>query len=627
MLALALFGCGDDDVASDAAPDVRVPIAIEAPIPPAPPDFGECLPGYHGGGQAPCRAYDEGPTTCPSGEAHFPGEPGCVRIGSECPKDGWPAGVDETAIHVRLNATGGDGTRTRPYGSVDEALEAASPGATIALHTGLYGGASIRKPVEIVGACSLRTGIGRVIVAADDVVLRDLFVNSTTNQGILLNEGASARVEEVAILDSIGGIAIDRAASVVARTLVVRRTLGGNALDGDCIELVEGASIDVERAVLEGCVRSAVLGSTDTRTTLSRVHVQGGEVGRGVQVEDGVLEARGLSIAGVNGVAILAQGTSMTLDQIEISDVHRELVDGDEVARGIAVQDGADVILLRSSIRGTPEIGVAVDRSGSSARIGDAAFDVGGLRGIAVQRGGTVAIERATIRGSTEFALMATDAGRALMRDVIAYGAGGDGAGIRSQLRSVVVLERVELTGFGSSGAAALVSSLSATDLSVHDMMANEAGYAHGVVAQHSRITLMRTAIDETFEAGVMVRGNTASLEATDLDVRTARALVCPDPSCRGGIGVVAVEGARASVDRFAITAPALCGALLAFDASLELHRGIIDTAPFGVCVQVPGYDLTRLSDDVQFVGVDAPLATTDLPVPDPYAELEGSPP
>ena len=70
-----------------------------------------------GDGPAWCEPWPGGaPEDCGADEAHFPGEPGCVRVGSACPAGGLPEGLpsDRPVVYVRAAATGGDGTVASP---------------------------------------------------------------------------------------------------------------------------------------------------------------------------------------------------------------------------------------------------------------------------------------------------------------------------------------------------------------------------------------------------------------------------------------------------------------------------------------------------------------------------------
>ena len=51
---------------------------------------------------------------------------------------------------------------------------------------------------------------------------------------------------------------------------------------------------------------------------------------------------------------------------------------------------------------------------------------------------------------------------------------------------------------------------------------------------------------------------------------------------------------------------------------SLDAMNGLVTRAEIGACVQVPGYDLARISTDVEYRDNGSNLDTTTLPVPPP---------
>src|SRR5262245_48240963 len=111
-MALVVAGAtacgGGSDGGADAAVDAPV---VSTPTPPAPPEapapatLTPCPMGWReiapaGPDEvATCDPWPVGgPLDCPSiDEAHFPGEPGCSRIGTACPAGEWaddlPAGA------------------------------------------------------------------------------------------------------------------------------------------------------------------------------------------------------------------------------------------------------------------------------------------------------------------------------------------------------------------------------------------------------------------------------------------------------------------------------------------------------------------------------------------------------
>ena len=119
VCASVIAGCGDAaPVATDAGADAAAPIDAGpdsgpmwiGPVAPEAPRFASCPAGWRpitsaegivvgcdpwpASGRATCTAPDE---------AHFPGEPGCVRVGSACPAGEFPEGLPggATVVYVR----------------------------------------------------------------------------------------------------------------------------------------------------------------------------------------------------------------------------------------------------------------------------------------------------------------------------------------------------------------------------------------------------------------------------------------------------------------------------------------------------------------------------------------------
>jgi hypothetical protein len=77
-------------------------------------------------------------------------------------------------------------------------------------------------------------------------------------------------------------------------------------------------------------------------------------------------------------------------------------------------------------------------------------------------------------------------------------------------------------------------------------------------------------------------------------------------------------------VDGFVIRDADLCGVQLAGESSLDLRDGLVSEAEIGACIQVDGYDLSRLMEDVVYRDNTVNADTTMLPVPDPSAPISG---
>lgn len=84
-----------------------------------------------------------------------------------------------------------------------------------------------------------------------------------------------------------------------------------------------------------------------------------------------------------------------------------------------------------------------------------------------------------------------------------------------------------------------------------------------------------------------------------------------------GGCGITAFDDGAISLYRFRSTDNDLCGVMIAPRSSITLAEGEIARNPIGANVQVPDYDLSRLSDDVRYVDNDRNYDGAALPVPD----------
>ena len=133
-----------------------------------------------------------------------------------------------------------------------------------------------------------------------------------------------------------------------------------------------------------------------------------------------------------------------------------------------------------------------------------------------------------------------------------------------------------------------------------------------------------------------MAQRTLASL-ARCLCVRGARSVVsvvgsvdsasrCPPGACTGdsgGFGLAANFGGTIVATRFTIAGATICGVLVGGDAGdiartgLDLSSGVIERSAVGACVQVDGFDLSRLRRDVQYRNVGLPTQATMYTLPE----------
>lgn len=215
------------------------------------PPASQCAPGWIASPGGWCEPVL--PTsTCAKGSMEVIGKTSCQTIGSCGTGTYGEIQTSNATIFVDQAYTGAlsDGSATQPFVSIGEALQAASPGAQIAIAAGDYQeDLVIDKQVVVEGRCPQMvkiTGQGInstavVEVANVDVVLRGLTVSGPKG-GIQVTQGKAA--VEVVVVEGCGRTGISAFSG--AAVLVKGSLVADNA--------VHGVHINGSTAVLEGSV-------------------------------------------------------------------------------------------------------------------------------------------------------------------------------------------------------------------------------------------------------------------------------------------------------------------------------------------------------------------------------------
>lgn len=624
---LAACGGPESDTAGDAGladggndaalsrPDI--PWFTEGVPPIAPPALTPCPEGWREiapaepGDVATCDPYPEGGALeCPLGHAHFPGEPGCAPVGSPCPAGDWAEGLadDGTVLFVRAGASGGDGTRTRPFGTIADAMAAARDGSTIALAKGRYAErvALARLGTIVRGACSAETVVthvgssASVEIAAPRTTVRDIAIADNDDAGIFVHgTSTDATIDGILVSNARSvGISVQGGANLVARSLVVRGTREHESGElGIGLHVERGASVELSRAVIE------------------RNHMFGVYAVAGAHVVLRDIVVRDTSPRRRDGLF----GRGIQIDRASIAEVSKFLVELNHEIGIMVWAEGSVLSLSDGVVRDTRP---------------DPTFGTNG-RGLVVQgRDVTAAVTRVVFERNTDIGVMVTQPSTHLaMSDVVirdtqprpADGQSGRGIELHtdaSMQATRLVLERNHQIALFAAGESTHVVM---TDAIVRDTMPDAAfGYGGGgLQAQDgAAVELASVLIDRSHEIGLSAFREGTTLVATDVVVRDTRPRACAETTCRGfgaGMGGVSHMGTL-HLTRFLITRSALCGLQIAYDGQVDLRAGEISENEFGVCLQVDGYDVARLSDAVVYRDNGAPLAATTLPVPEPIA-------
>ncbi len=541
-------------------------------------------------------------TDCAFDAVHLPGTADCVRLGSACAVDGWPADLPpgRALVYVDDDATaGGDGSdRTRAFRSITAAIAAAPDGALIAIATGRYDeDLVVARGLELRGACvdGTRLTSSRPSTTAEELGVIEVHDGSVRNLSIAdparfgLVVRGDATVEEVVI----DGAEVEDV-WVASGTLTLRGAalrhgrVDADGLFGRGLELGPGSSASVERAAIEDDEDDGVFVDVDGRIELSDV-----VIARTRPLADGRF-GDGLRIS---------RHASATLARVVVTESHDQ---------GIFVDQGAHLV-------------------GDDLLVSDTVPRAGPLLGYGLEifADATVTLHRARFARNSNSSIILADRALLELTDSVVDGTlplddGQFGIGLQAMLGAHAVLSRVLLEG---NHAAAIFVDMGAV-LDASDLVVLRTGtdahgnYGVGVWFQDDTVgTITRARIEASHVAAIGALWR-ARVTATDVDVVGVER-ACFEEGCdppRGGFGVSAHFGATLEVQRFAIAGAAQCGAVVGEDwmgpTGLDLADGTITGAPIGACVQIPGYDTERLHRRVRFVDVEVPLQATSYALP-----------
>lgn len=653
------------------APDVAPPAAVAPPVLTCPSGWREVPPDPAvPGSPAVCDAWPAaGRAACDAtaGLAHFPGEPGCARIGTACAADGWPTDLPagRPVLHVRAGAAaGGDGSRAAPFARIADAIAAARggpPGAVIALAVGRHAEeVTVPAGVAIWGACASDTVVvgsyddiaATLRPAGPGVEIRNVRV-AGDRPGIRVGPGASAHVEDV-IVDAVLGNGIwVSGGDLTARSILVRETRprrsdarGGYGLD------VSAGTADVTRAIFDRSTQRAV-GSNAVLTLrdaalLDTRPLADDAWGHGLSIQGGTALAERLTIERNQDFGVwVVDGGALTLRDAVVRDTEPRGTD-DQLGQGASVGAGGSMTLERVLLQSNHTAGAEAVEAGTRMTLRDVVVrDTQPQRssnelgyGLSCDRGATVdaarlAIERNHHGGVTSGACT-LDLSDLAVRDTqprAGDGAGGEGvaltAGARATIRRVLS-ERNRRNAIYALGAG--------TTLLLEDATLRETGWEEStrragrglLVNGGAGVEARRAHVDGAYSAGFHVDdvGSRLVLE----DARVERVMRAPE-STQGE--AIYVEGGRAEVDRFVARELAGFGAvarigagvepcsephLVLRDASIERVAHYHAIASFGGCLALErfvgrgayGYGLSNLGARSQMWITDALVEDTE---------------
>jgi hypothetical protein len=367
------FGCGSDDEPapviqpppSDCAPDawrsddgacVSAGLPADMPCPPGEwlRDDGTCIPAgvpSDGCGEGFAHDGDRGcepilpSTACPPGLMAVPGDSRCREV-APCAAGTWgdiPIEPDNEYVDASYAGMDSDGSALKPWTSIQAAVDAAAPGAIIAIAAASYveDVTVSGKPVRLWGVCPALVevvGTGtelaavQVLANADATEVRSLAIRGDAI-GVVLTSSLGALLERVWVHDNAGhGVDVAQLGSITLRGTLVEQNH----------EI--GVAINSSNATLEASV---------VRNTQANVQ---GLRGRGVNAQSATgapssLLLRGTLIEQSHEMGVAIDGSDATL---EASVVRNVQPDGQGFGgRGVIVQSTTGApssLLLRTSL-------------------------------------------------------------------------------------------------------------------------------------------------------------------------------------------------------------------------------------------------------------------------------------
>ena len=570
-------------------------------------------------GVVTCDPWPEGgPHECAEDEAHFPGEPGCTRIGTECPDGNWAEDLpdDGPILYVLAGApAGGEGTQESPFGSINEALDIAEEGTIVALSKGTFDEAvRLRNGITLWGACVAETVVtcstpssefGTVSVGGIDVRVRNLTIGGG-RPGVLVRGAISysITIEDTLISNARRFGLYVASGSLTGSNVIVRdtRPLESDGQKGVGLQAQDEAQVTLSRTVFERNRRSAVYawGENTTvrltdllaRDTLSRE--DDGTGGNGltllegahVEVERGVFE-RNREF----GVGATDEGTTLVLTDVLVRDTsYRE---SDRFGgNGVATMLGATATFRRCVFERNSEIGVAVAFSPTSVEMWDvvvrdtrhAERDGTGGVGLQVSHGAGATVDRAVFDRNVMDGVHARDPDTTLgMANVLVrYTTGREhdgefGRGIGVEAGAGVVVSVASIDGNCSSGIGVVDTNttLSFTDVVVRDTRGQilDGKFGRGLeVFGGAHAEAVRSLFLRNREAGVVAGGAETTLVIADIVVGDTRS---GGEEGQFGYGLLAQAGAHVYATRSLVQRNQEAGLVAADDGTEMVVEGI----------------------------------------------------
>lgn len=487
--------------------------------------------------------------------------------------------------------------------------------------------------------------LGGASLVAEHVAVRGVQqISEGFGRGFIVVQDAQVEIRrsEVAGNDGVG-ISSESSGQVLAEDVVVRDN-GPSASDGGTgVSVSSEATAEVRRAAIERNVAAGVLAQYGGVATVSDAVIRETEQdlfeqgGHGLAALAGTVRAERVWVARNRnfGATGSEPGGLLELSDAVVTETQPDgatgvgLVTADEggaVARRVLIADNTLAGLV-ATLNATLDARDVTVRD-TAAPVEDS-FGVG-----AMLDSSDATLERVAISGSSGFGVSITG-GTATLTDLTVRDTGPDREGelgigltVREGGEATVRRTRIEGSrGIGmyvwKEGSVATVEDLAVLDTASEASTGKLGQGVHvqsGGVLEGSRVRVARCR-----SMGIASSGAGSQVRLSELTVERIRPSACAEDTCpeqSGAHGMISITGSTFTAERFRQSEAALCGTFVAEGAILELRRGAVEDNPIGACVQVDGYDVSRLEEGVVFRDNDINLDATELPLPEPAPAL-----
>ncbi|MFT3769593.1 MAG: right-handed parallel beta-helix repeat-containing protein [Minicystis sp.] len=523
---------------------------------------GACAPGEIAAGGGACTAAGVSPgacgvgflpdedgcdavlpaAPCPPGQMALPGETMCHGV-ADCAPGPWGAiPIDAATQYVDGAYTGtmSDGHMATPWKTVKAAIQAAAPGAVVAVAAGTYGEDVVitGKPVKLWGACPSLTRITGTGAASGAISIFGVKASQAEVHMLAVGGGAT-----------LDGIVVSGAKDVSIEDVWVHDT-GAHGIA--IVDDLGPTAASVSRSLVEAAREAGVIASGATAHVLGTVvrdtqHLAGAAWTAGVAAlrapvtaRESTLAVEGSVVTANVGVGVFVRGSTATIDGSVVENTMAG--NASEWGEGVHVQhDGSErgalsmtASLLRRNRRiGLSASGADVALKATTVRDTLPGTDGKGGRGLECEATAdvrpVVTIDASVFQGNHDFGIFLGGVDATIETTIVrgtlpsspepsgggiyVWEGSAGGAGPTLDLRGSIIEDNTYV-GLSLSGADAGVEGSIVGATRVVDAGPFAGQYGRGISAQHgTSLVVRRCMVQDNHEVGVVVAGASAILE------------------------------------------------------------------------------------------------------------------